>query len=73
MSSKPVDDLQLRALEQRNQLHHTVIELKQKVSETRERFDVQRNLREHFGVVAGISAGFSLLLGYGVGTMFTQR
>lgn len=73
MSPKPVDDLQLRALEQRNQLHQTVIELKHKVSETRERLDVQRNLREHFGLAAGISAGLSLLLGYGVGTMFTQR
>lgn len=73
MSTKPVEDLQLRALEQRNQLHETVAELKNKVSETRERFDVQRNLREHFGAFAAAAAALSFLMGYGVGTMFTQR
>jgi MFS-type transporter involved in bile tolerance (Atg22 family) len=73
MSTKPVEDLQLRALEQRNQLHHTVAELKSKVSETRERFDVRRNLHAHFGAFAGIAAALSFLTGYGVGTMFTQR
>ncbi len=72
MSTKPVEDLQLRALEQRNQLHQTVVELKNKVSETRERFDLQRNLREHFLPVAAISAALSFLVGYGVGNMFTQ-
>jgi len=72
MSTKPVDDLQLRAMEQHNQLHQTVIELKNKVSETRERFDIQRNIREHFGAAAGIGAALSFLLGYGVGNMFTH-
>jgi uncharacterized protein YeeX (DUF496 family) len=73
MSTKPVQDLQLRALEQRNQLHRTVEELKSKVSETRERFDIQRNLREHFAAAAAIAAGVTFLVGYGVGNMFTQR
>ncbi len=72
MSTQPLEDLQLRALEQRNQLHQTVAELKNKVSVTRKRFDVHRNLREHFGAAAGIAAALSFLLGYGVGAMFTQ-
>jgi hypothetical protein len=72
MSTKPVEDLQLRAMEQRNQLHQTVVELKNKVSETRERFDIQRNVREHFGTAAAIGAALSFLLGYGVGNMFTH-
>ena len=73
MSTKPVESLQLHALEQRNQLHQTVTELKSKVSETRERFDIRHNLREHFPAVASISAALSLLVGYGFAIMFTQR
>jgi hypothetical protein len=72
MSTKPVEDLQLRAMEQRNQLHQTVLELKNKVSETRERFDIKRNIREHFGTAAAIGATVSFLLGYGVANMFTH-
>ncbi len=73
MSTQPVEDLQLRALEQRNQIHQTVLELKHKVSETRERLDVKRNVREHFVGVSVAAASISLVLGYAVTHMFTKR
>jgi hypothetical protein len=73
MSTKPVEDLQLRAMEQRNQLHQTVTELKHKVSETKERLDVQRNVREHFVAIATSAALLSLVCGYGVARMFAQQ
>ena len=64
MTAEPVDRLELRALEQRDQLHERATELKSKISATRERLDVNRNLREHFGVAAGIVAGVAFVAGY---------
>ena len=68
-----MEDLQLRALEQRNQIHQTVTELKQKVSDTRKRFDVRRNVREHFVAAAALAAALSILFGYGTARIFSQR
>ena len=46
MSTNPqVQNLELRAMEQRNQLHHTVAEIKQKVADVREKFDIKRNVQ----------------------------
>ena len=39
MSAEPVENLELRAVEQRNRLHQTTSELKGKISETREQLD----------------------------------
>lgn len=48
MSTDPrVQNLELQALEQRNQIHQTVVELKNKVSAVREKFDIKRNLQRH--------------------------
>lgn len=73
MSPEPVDNLELRAVEQRNRLHRTTSELKGKIAETREQLDPARNVREHF---VGISAAVSVLAvaaGYAVAGMFTRR
>ncbi|HEV2398409.1 MAG TPA: hypothetical protein VGS27_15815 [Candidatus Sulfotelmatobacter sp.] len=46
MSTNPqVQNLELRAMEQRNQLHHTVAEIKQKVTDVREKFDIKKNVQ----------------------------
>jgi hypothetical protein len=71
--SQPVENLHLRAIEQRNQLHHTTAELKAKIVETRERFDVPRNLRRHFPAAAVIAAAVGLLSGFGFGGMLARR
>jgi hypothetical protein len=58
------EDLKLRALEQRDQLHDRASELKSKIATTRERLDVNRNVREHFGAATGIMVGVAFLAGY---------
>jgi hypothetical protein len=73
MSAEPVENLELRAVEQRNRLHQTTSELKGKIAETREQLDPARNVREHFAGIAAASAALALLVGYGVAGMFTRR
>jgi hypothetical protein len=67
-SGLPVEILEQRAAEQRQQLHHSVSELKDSV---RERLDVKRNLREHlWGISSGVAL-VGLVLGYTVAGIFT--
>jgi hypothetical protein len=73
MSAEPVENLELRAVEQRNRLHQTASELKGKIAQTREQLDPARNVREHFAVVATAAGTLALLVGYGVAGMFTRR
>jgi len=73
MSAEPVENLELRAVEQRNRLHQTTSELKGKISETREQLDPARNVREHFAGVAAAAGARALLVGYGIAGMFTRR
>jgi hypothetical protein len=73
MSTTPVENLELRALEQRNRLHKTAGELKTKVAAARAKLQLSRNAREH---LAGASIFVSLvgfLSGYGLAGMFTER
>ena len=73
MSSEPVENLELRAVEQRNRLHQTTSELKGKIAETREQLDPATNVRKHFAGVAAAAGALALLVGYGVAGMFTRR
>ena len=56
-----VQNLELRAMEQRNQLHHSVNELKQKVYDVREKLDIKKNVRRHILATSVISFGVLLL------------
>lgn len=67
------EQLEIRAMQQRNELHQRANELKNKVSETRQRFDISRNVRQHFGSTVGIVAGIALLTGYRVAGSFLNR
>lgn len=73
MSTQPVENLQLRAVAQRRQIHATAEELKGtisgKISEAKERLDVIRNLREHLFAVA-MAVGVASLL---IGTIVARR
>ena len=73
MSPEPVENLELRAIEQRNRLHQTTSELKGKISATREQLDPSRNLREHFVAAAAGVAVVAALVGFGIAGMFTRR
>jgi hypothetical protein len=65
----PVDVLEKRAADQRRQLHNTVVELRHSVQE---KLDVKRNVRNHLGVLAGVTAVAGLILGYAVTGVFTN-
>jgi hypothetical protein len=73
MSVQPVDDLALKAIEQRHQLHERAEELKGKIQDTREKLDVKRNARERFGAAAIVVAAVGLFSGFATGGMFTRR
>jgi hypothetical protein len=73
MSVQPVDDLALKAIEQRHQLHDRADELKGKIQVTREKLDIKRNARERFGSAAIVVAAVGLLSGFATGGMFTRR
>lgn len=59
----PAEILEVRAAEQRRELHGTVEELRGIV---RRRLDVKANAREHLIPAAGIMALVGLSIGYGV-------
>lgn len=69
-NSMPADLLELRAAEQRQQLHRSVAELKGVV---RQRLDVQAQAREHIVPASAIASVLGLLVGYGVAGMFYFR
>ena len=68
--STPTYELELRAVEQRKRLHDSVSELKTRV---RDKFDVQKNAREHLLAASGIASVMALLAGYGIAGLFTRR
>jgi hypothetical protein len=72
MSTNPVDRLEIKALEQRNQVHETIDELKDKVGEVRARFDPNTNAREHLLGASMALSFLGLLAGYAVAGLFTR-
>ncbi|HET9308390.1 MAG TPA: hypothetical protein VFO46_20400 [Candidatus Sulfotelmatobacter sp.] len=73
MSTKPVENLELRAIEQRNEIHQTTAELKEKIAAARQRYDVSANLRQRFTTIAIVVSCLGLIAGYGVGGVFSRR
>ena len=70
----PQEILEKRAAEQRRALHNSVRQLRSAVKhEVRERTDVQRNVKRHFGTVAGATAVIALSLGWGFAGIFTRH
>ena len=69
MSTQPVENLELQAVEQRRQIHATAEELKGKISEAKEKLDVMRNLWDHLFAVA-VAVGVASLL---IGTLIARR
>ena len=58
MSTNPqVQNLELRAMEQRNQLHQSVTELKQKVYDVREKLDIKKKVGRHVTAASLIATG----------------
>lgn len=73
MSSNPLDSLEIRALQQRNQVHGTIEELKGKVDEARARVDLKTNARAHLLGASLVVSAVGFLGGYGLAGLFTRR
>jgi hypothetical protein len=72
MSTLPIETLSSRASEQREQLHRTAADLRDKIHETREQLNLKRQVRRHLIPVSVIAGLVALGLGYIVAGVFTQ-
>ena len=68
-----LEHLELQALEQRNRMHNTATELRTKVSQAREKFDVSTNARKHLLGAAVVVSVVGFLSGYGLAGQFIDR
>ena len=69
----PQEILEKRAAEQQRALHNSVQQLRSAMKqEVRERTDVKRNVKRHFGSVAGTTAAIALAMGWGFAGIFTR-
>lgn len=66
----PIDILERRANEQRDELQGRVVELRRTV---RQRLDWRQNLREHVWPASGAAAVLGVVLGFAFTGIFTRR
>ncbi len=69
-STLPTDILELRAAEQRRQIHNSVSELR---TQMREKLDIKKNAREYVWPASGVVGLVGLVVGYGFAGMFTKH
>ena len=72
MSTLPIEALQLRALEQRHQLHKTASDLRKRVKETRDRLNLSKQTRDHVIAVSWLASLIGLATGYGLAGIFVR-
>lgn len=73
MSTSPIDGLQLKALEQRAQLHKSASELREQVSATRNKLRISKQAREHLAAACGLASLVAFFAGFGVAGMFVRN
>ena len=73
MSSLPLDHLEQRAIQDRNQLHETASELRTKFEVTRENLRLSNQARQHFGHASWMVSLVAFTLGYAISGAFTKR
>ncbi len=71
MSVNPIDNLEIEALQQRAHVHHTIVELKDKVVGARAKLNPNSNARDHFLGAALAVSSLAFLSGYGFAGLFT--
>jgi hypothetical protein len=69
MTESTLEILELRAREQRKQIHNSVQDLK---STVQARLDVKRNARMYFPQIATVAAILGLSAGYVIGGIFSD-
>lgn len=70
MSTAPVENLELRALEQRERIQRTALELVSKVDRTKQKLNVEYMVREHLGSAVAAAGTVAFLLGFAVVGIF---
>lgn len=74
MSASPSPErLEIRALQQRERIHRTALELISKVDDAKQRLTLSYNVRAHFAVTSLIAVSVAFLCGYAAAGMFTER
>ena len=73
MNTTTIETLQIKALEQRKELHQTFADLRDKVMDTREKFKVSNQARNHLLAACAAAAVLGLASGYGVAGIFTRN
>jgi hypothetical protein len=73
MSAAPVDNLELRALEQRQRIHKTALELISKVDHAKEQLSPTHVVQNHLGSAAAVAGAIAFLVGYAITGIFTER
>ena len=69
MSSVPVEYLEVKAAEQRRELHKSVQQLRGKIED---KLDVRSHAREYLVPAAGVFAVIGLAVGWGLTGIFTD-
>jgi len=72
MSAAPIENLELRALEQRERIHKTALELISKVDQAKEQLTFPYILRRRFGQICAAGSAVSFLLGFAIASAFTR-
>jgi len=73
MSTMPIETLQLRALEERSQLHRTTTELRAKLALTRDKLNLPKEVHDHLLALSVIAGAVGLVSGYGIAGLFSHR
>jgi hypothetical protein len=73
MSAAPIDNLQSQALEQRERLHKTALELISKVDQAKQQLSATHLVQRHFAPTSLVGAGLAFILGYAFTGLFTRR
>jgi hypothetical protein len=72
MNANSLDRLEIQALQQRNEVHETIDELKDKVVEVRAKLDPNANARAHLLAASLVVSAIGFFAGYGLAGLYSS-
>jgi hypothetical protein len=73
MSTMPIENLQLRALQQRGEIHKSVSDLRKKIANAREKLRFSKHAREHLAAASALASLVGAVSGYAVAGLFARE